>query len=288
MAPTRSGSGQRWKPRAPFAALATVIVAILLAAYWWHGSAGSTSQGSSTSTAQGGVAARATPSPGCELANCSAGVGTVGASPTADSTGPQIYSSFGTPITDPSATPLIEVRAHSTVGTGHPAFYNLPTAWDPSSWYAQVATLTGVSPVTKQQTQPNAYYASTKYWTKTVSSTQSESLGVTISAAGHPDSIGCESLGYDPQSTSGAAQITAFLVTCAGAQIPGGDAAEAVSWVESEAKDVIKDLASMPDTEYLAIPMPAFGSERLEMTANQTSFYGEAINLNVYASSPQS
>jgi hypothetical protein len=285
MAATRSGSGRRRKPPAILAALATVVVALLLAVYWWHGSAGGASQTTAASTAQGGAPGGAATSSRCVTTSCPAN--TV-ASPTAESTGPLIYGVFGTPITDPSATPLIEVRAHSTVGTGHPAFYDLPTAWDPSAWYAQVAAFTGVSSVTKQQTQQGAYYASTKYWTKTVSTTQSESLGVSISAAGHPESIGCESLGYDPGSASGAAEITQFLVTCAGAQIPGGDAAAAVSWVRSEAADVIKDLVSMPDTDYLAIPMPTFGSERIEMTAGQTSYYGEVVNLNVYGSVPQS
>ena len=283
MAPPRSGPGRRRKPSAILGDLAVVVVALLLAVYWWHGSAGDTSQATAASTVRGGAVGDA--SSGCATTGCSAGTG---ASPTAESTGPLIYGLFGTPITDPSATPLLEVRAHSVVGTGHPAFYDLPTAWDPSAWYAQVAAFTGVSPVTKQQTLQGTYYASTKYWTKTVSTTQSESLGVTISAAGHPDSIGCESLGYDLGSAAGAAEITQFLVTCASAQIPGGDVVGAVSWVRNAAANVIRDLVSMPDTDYLAIPIPAFGSERIEMTAGQTSYYGEVINLNVYGSVPPS
>lgn len=50
---------------------------------------------------------------------------------------------------------------------------------------------------------------------------------------------------------------------------------------------MVKDLASMPDTDVLTIPMPTFGSEVLEMTASRSSYYGEGVGLRIYAASAQ-
>jgi len=197
---------------------------------------------------------------------------------------PGVFSAVGTPDTDPSAPPrLLGSSQGKNQPVSHPAFYDLPTSWDPTSWYAQVAAVTG-SPVVLETQGVQYGTPASRSWTKSFSRTKQENLGATLSSAGHPLWISCGMSGFDPTSSSDDALVYAVLQTCAGASIPGGDRSAALAWAQREERLAVGDLAKASPYQYLAIPTPEFGDEVLFMTAVDKVGGVDTINLLISSS----
>ena len=170
-----------------------------------------------------------------------------------------------------------------------PRTYDLPSGWQPSTWYTRVSRQLGVP-------QQTATYAAlpgqesgdvSENWQAALpDGVGTTGINTVVRTSGRVAFLQCLAQGFAPSSAAARAKVLADLQLCADADFPGNAAAAAGSWIPSQASGMLDHLATMSAGEGMYSATPAFGSGRYLLRAQMNPGSGPTLVLYVYGSEP--